>query len=132
MNNPLQRKISLYFHPRLVEVFQDYDRERFDADLKTGFTAGVITLTLAIAFAISSGAMFTLDRLHSKLIKLGKQLILCGARTQSHLLMEQAGFFEKFEIGNIVGNLDQALERAREILPPSKPVQNIAELPQRF
>ena len=85
----------------------------------------VLILKMHEVISMDASAMFTLDRLHSKLKKRGKQLILCGAHTQPRLLMEQAGFFEKLGIENVVDNLDQALGRARKILPPSESNQNM-------
>ncbi len=80
----------------------------------------VLILKMDEVISMDASAMFTLDRLHNKLKKRDKQLVLCGAHTQPLLLMEQAGFFEKLGTENVVDNLDQALERARKILPPSE------------
>jgi sulfate permease, SulP family len=43
------------FHPRLLSVLQDYNRQRFLADLGAGLTVGIVALPLALAFAIASG-----------------------------------------------------------------------------
>ena len=43
------------FHPRLLDSLQDYNRERFMADVVAGLTVGVVALPLAMAFAIASG-----------------------------------------------------------------------------
>ncbi|MDH4234297.1 MAG: hypothetical protein OEV15_04080 [Gallionella sp.] len=43
-------------------------------------------------------------------------LILCGPHTQPYYLMQQAGFFAQIGSENVVTNLDEALQRARELL----------------
>ncbi len=43
------------FRPRLLEVFADYDREKFIADLGAGLTVGVVALSLCIGLGIASG-----------------------------------------------------------------------------
>lgn len=85
----------------------------------------VLILKMHEVISMDASAMFTLDHLHSKLNKHGKQLILCGAHTQPRLLMEQAGFFEKLGVENVVDNLDQALQRAKTIRPQSESTQDM-------
>lgn len=46
---------ALRFRPRLLEVWRDYSRERFLADLGAGLTVGVVALSLCIGLGISSG-----------------------------------------------------------------------------
>src|SRR3954454_7302218 len=48
-------KIEIPFHPKLVDVLNDYSREEFIRDLIAGLTVGVVALPLAMAFAIASG-----------------------------------------------------------------------------
>ena len=43
------------FRPRLLDVLQDYNRQRFLTDLGAGITVGIVALPLALAFAIASG-----------------------------------------------------------------------------
>ncbi len=43
------------FRPRLLDALQDYNRQRFLADLGAGITVGIVALPLALAFAIASG-----------------------------------------------------------------------------
>jgi SulP family sulfate permease len=43
------------FRPRLLEVWQDYSREKFLTDLGAGLTVGVVALSLCIGLGIASG-----------------------------------------------------------------------------
>jgi len=43
------------FHPRLLEVWGNYSRQKFFADLGAGLTVGVVALSLCIGFGIASG-----------------------------------------------------------------------------
>lgn len=43
------------FRPRLLDVFGDYSREKFLADLGAGLTVGVVALSLCIGLGIASG-----------------------------------------------------------------------------
>lgn len=51
---PLPTRLAR-FRPRLLDVFNDYDREKFLADLGAGLTVGVIALSLCIGLGIASG-----------------------------------------------------------------------------
>ncbi|MFO1311344.1 MAG: SulP family inorganic anion transporter [Burkholderiales bacterium] len=53
---PRDRLSALRFRPRLVDCLAaGYGRDDFRADLIAGFTVGVVTLPLAMAFAVASG-----------------------------------------------------------------------------
>jgi len=56
MYHTVLMRFSQYFHPRLIDALQGYNRNRFSTDLTAGITVGVVALPLAIAFAIASGA----------------------------------------------------------------------------
>lgn len=43
------------FHPKLIDSFAGYNRQRFLSDLGAGVTVAVVALPLAMAFAIASG-----------------------------------------------------------------------------
>ncbi len=43
------------FRPRLFDALQDYNGQRFAADLGAGITVGIVALPLALAFGIASG-----------------------------------------------------------------------------
>ena len=77
----------------------------------------VLILKMHEVISMDSSALHTLDHLHEKLRKHDKHLILCGPHTQPYFLMQQAGFFARVGKENVVSNLDDALQRARELLP---------------
>jgi sulfate permease, SulP family len=56
MNNSRPVKFSQYFRPRLIDALIGYDKGRCFTDVTAGITVGIISLPLAIAFSIASGA----------------------------------------------------------------------------
>jgi sulfate permease, SulP family len=48
-------KITIGFHPKLLDTLKTYTRADFYADLVAGVTVGFVALPLAMAFAIASG-----------------------------------------------------------------------------
>ena len=45
----------IFFHPKILDVFEGYNRGLFIKDVVAGITVGVVALPLAMAFAIASG-----------------------------------------------------------------------------
>jgi SulP family sulfate permease len=76
----------------------------------------VLILKMQEVISMDSSALHKLEHLHIKLREHGKHLILCGPHTQPYFLMHQAGFFERIGKENVVANLDEALQRSRELL----------------
>ena len=76
----------------------------------------VLIMKMHEVISMDSSALHTLEHLYGKLRKHDKHLILCGPHTQPYFLMHQAGFFERVGKENVVANLDDALQRARELL----------------
>ena len=76
----------------------------------------VLILQMHEVISMDSSALHKLDHLYGKLRKHDKHLILCGPHTQPYFLMHQAGFFDRVGEQNVVGTLDDALKRARELL----------------
>jgi len=76
----------------------------------------VLILKMNEVISMDASALHKLEHLHGKLRKHDKHLILCGPHTQPYFLMHQAGFFKKVGTENVVANLDDALQRARELL----------------
>ncbi|MBU0689291.1 MAG: sulfate permease [Gammaproteobacteria bacterium] len=79
----------------------------------------VLILKMQEVISMDSSALHKLEHLHHKLRKRGKHLILCGPHTQPYFLMHQSGFFDQVGRENVVGNMEKALARARELLPAS-------------
>lgn len=46
---------NIDFHPKLFDTFKKYDKPTFMSDLMSGIIVGIVSLPLAIAFAIASG-----------------------------------------------------------------------------
>ena len=66
--------------------------------------------------AIDATGLQTLKDLHKDAKKHETQLILSGVHTQPLYAMTQAGVYDLYGEDNIHGNIDDALDRAREIL----------------
>ncbi len=66
--------------------------------------------------AIDATGLHTLREFYKDSEKQGTKLILSGVHTQPLYAMTQAGLFDLFGEENIFGNIDDALDRAREIL----------------
>jgi SulP family sulfate permease len=45
----------MFFHPKLLDTLQGYNRKLFAKDIFAGITVGIVALPLAMAFAIASG-----------------------------------------------------------------------------
>ena len=88
---------------------------------KTHTEPDVLILKMSEVISMDASALHMLEHLHGKLRKHDKHLILCGPHTQPYFLMYQAGFFEQLGSKNVVANLDDALQRARELLRSQAP-----------
>ncbi|MFY9261424.1 MAG: sulfate permease [Gallionella sp.] len=83
---------------------------------KTHSEPDVLILKMHEVISMDSSALRTLQNMHNKLRKRDKYLILCGPHTQPYFLMQQAGFFNEIGKDNVKANMDDALQRARELL----------------
>jgi len=77
----------------------------------------VLILKMHEVISMDSSALHKLEHLHNKLRKRGKHLILCGPHTQPYFLMHQSGFFDQVGRENVVGSVEEALQRARQLIP---------------
>jgi SulP family sulfate permease len=66
--------------------------------------------------AIDSTGINALEKLLKDTKKHGTHLVLSGVHTQPLMALAQAEFIEKIGEENVLGNIDDALDRAREIL----------------
>ena len=83
----------------------------------------VLILKMDEVISMDASALHTLAFMQRKLRKNGKYLILCGAHTQPHFMMHQAGFFDEMGSDNVTADLDSALRRATKLLEEKKLAQ---------
>ncbi len=79
----------------------------------------VVTLRLRNMTAIDATGVKAVEDLATNLHRSGRQLLLCGMREQPRRLMRQAKFQEHLGAKNILPNVQQALQRAGEVLEHS-------------
>ena len=51
----INKTLSMFFHPRILDSFAGYNRKLFTKDILAGLTVGIVALPLAMAFASASG-----------------------------------------------------------------------------
>ena len=109
--------------PQDVEVFEINGPFFFGAADKfknalseIGAPPRVLVLRMRHALTLDSTAMQALESVLSKARRDGTQLVLSGVHSQPLIVMERSGFLEKIGEINIYGNIDDALNRARDIL----------------
>lgn len=81
--------------------------------------------------AIDATGMHALDEFHDKCRKQGTQLLLSGVHSQPVFAMGAYGLVEKIGQENLFGNIDDALNRARELVGEQarpRPTDAIAEI----
>jgi SulP family sulfate permease len=66
--------------------------------------------------AIDGTGIHALEEVHQESLKKETQLILSGVHTQPLMALEQSGFLKVIGEQNVLGNIDDSLDRAREIL----------------
>jgi SulP family sulfate permease len=76
----------------------------------------VVMLRIRNMTAIDATGLHAFENLADRLHETGRELILCGARTQPAKLMNRSEFHRHVGKENIQPNLEKALERARQIL----------------
>ncbi len=129
--------------PKLVTTLKDYTRVQFIADLTAGIIVGIVALPLAIAFAIASGvtperglysaivAGFLISALGGSRVQIGgptgafvvivygivqKFGVLSDVHTQPLVALGRSAVLDEIGAENVLGNIDDALNRAREYL----------------
>jgi SulP family sulfate permease len=81
--------------------------------------------------AIDATGMHALDEFHDKCLKQGTTLLLSGVHAQPIFAMTQYGLVDKIGEQSLYGNIDDALNRAREIVgqqPQPRPQLAVAEV----
>jgi SulP family sulfate permease len=76
----------------------------------------IIIIRMRDVPAIDSTGIHALEQLLKETKRHNTHLVLSGVHTQPLMALAQAGFIEKIGEANIHGNIDDALDRAREIL----------------
>lgn len=66
--------------------------------------------------AIDGTGIHALEEVYHESVKKGTQLVLSGVHTQPLLALDQSGFLKVIGEQNVLGNIDDSLDRAREIL----------------
>jgi SulP family sulfate permease len=66
--------------------------------------------------AIDASGLHALDEFHDKCHKQGTHLLLAGVHSQPVIALGQYGLIDKIGEQNLYGNIDDALNRAREII----------------
>jgi len=81
----------------------------------------VAILRLRNMTALDATGLFALEEIAKQLQRTGRTLILCGAREQPSKLIHQAEFEEIIGRENICANVQEALQRAEEVLEKLEP-----------
>jgi sulfate permease, SulP family len=66
--------------------------------------------------AIDGTGIHALEEVYHDSLKKGTELVLSGVHTQPIMALEQSGFLKVIGQKNVLGNIDDSLDRAREIL----------------
>lgn len=83
---------------------------------RSGQLPEVLILRMRDVLALDATGLAALEDLWEKLHAHHKQLILCGPHSQPLFALTRSGFFDRIGMENVCGDMDTALERAREIL----------------
>lgn len=75
-----------------------------------------VILRMRHVLVLDASAIRALKDLRTRCRRMGAALILAGLHAQPLAALERAGFLEEFGEENVVSHIDQALERARQIL----------------
>ena len=76
----------------------------------------VLILRMRHALTLDTTALQALVTVLARARRDGTQLLLSGVHAQPLVVMERSGFLEQIGMDNVFGNIDDALNRAREIL----------------
>ncbi|MGB2868691.1 MAG: sulfate permease [Bacteroidota bacterium] len=73
----------------------------------------VIIMNMTNVFSVDSTGVQALDDLYQRTRKQQTHVVLAGVRSQPMIVIERSGFLDTIGEENIVGNIDEALARAR-------------------
>jgi SulP family sulfate permease len=95
--------------------------DKFETALqRAALNPEVLILRMRTVVAMDATALNALESLYEKLKARGKEMILSGPHTQPYMLMENSGFLERIGQDNVLGSLDESLERAKVLLDQRK------------
>jgi SulP family sulfate permease len=109
--------------PKGVVVFRVFGAfffgaaDKLESSLRrAGQLPDVVILRMRDVLDIDATGLDALEDLMEKLRKHKKDLVLCGPHSQPLFALTRAGMIEKLGLENVCGDLDDSLERARQIL----------------
>jgi SulP family sulfate permease len=76
----------------------------------------VLILRLRKVLSLDATGLSALEEVHERTIRENTTLILSGVHAQPLVVMQRAGFIDKVGEANIFGDIDDALNRARQLL----------------
>jgi SulP family sulfate permease len=82
-------------------------------DLET--FGSIVVLRLRNMTVIDATGMHELERFSDRLKKSGRQLLICGARSQPARFLKQAEFIDHVGANNILPHFQAAIQRARQL-----------------
>ena len=88
--------------------------------LRAGGLPDVLILRMRDVLAIDATGLDALDDLMEKMRKHKKDLILCGPHSQPMFALTRSGFLDRLGLDNVCGDMDDSIQRAREILAKRK------------
>jgi SulP family sulfate permease len=86
-----------------------------EATAHLGQFGDVVILRLRNMTALDATGIHALEQFSDRLHKAGKALLLCGARDQPSQLLSRSDFLKRVGSENVLPNVQDALNRAREI-----------------
>ena len=86
-----------------------------EATTHLGQFGDVVILRLRNLTALDATGIHALEQFSDRLHKVGKALLLCGARDQPSQLLSRSDFLKRVGPENVLPNVQDALNRAREI-----------------
>src|SRR5213080_3681312 len=98
-------RFNIAFQPRLLQALKNYSVKDFTADLISGITVGIVTLPLAMAFAIASGVkpeagIFTAVIAGFLISALGGSRVSIGGPTGAFVVIVY-GIYQQYGLQNL-------------------------------
>jgi SulP family sulfate permease len=96
----------MFFHPKILDSFQGYNRKLFAKDVFAGITVGIVALPLAMAFAIASGltpeaGIFTAILAGGLISLLGGSRVQIGGPAGAFIVIVY-GIVERYGVPNLL------------------------------